>query len=308
MTAFRPRLVSVLLLLSVFSPLVSSTSGESSCKQTEFWWKDTSCCLPKGGPPSPPSPPKGSSCPTTHYWGSNQACCVPKNPPPANSPPPQCSSGWNWDANSKKCVQTPPPSPPPSNSCKSAEFWWADTNCCLTKGGPPSPPPPPQGSTCPTTHYWGSNQGCCVPKNPPPANSPPPQCSSGWNWDANSKKCVQTPPPSPPPSNSCKSAEFWYPSNYNSGWRKRDHKARVARLCPSGLDACPIAGSLGGYECIDTVNDLESCGGCVTTGQGQDCTAIPGAWNVGCEQGVCAVYSCAFGYKHTRDGKSCVPV
>jgi hypothetical protein len=44
----------------------------------------------------------------------------------------------------------------------------------------------------------------------------------------------------------------------------------------------------GDYECLDTATELESCGGCVSLGSGQDCTAILGAWNVGCEQGHCA--------------------
>ena len=58
-----------------------------------------------------------------------------------------------------------------------------------------------------------------------------------------------------------------------------------------GLTACPIADAHGltnDLECLDTANELESCGGCSSTGQGTDCTAIEGAWNVGCEQGVCA--------------------
>jgi hypothetical protein len=62
-------------------------------------------------------------------------------------------------------------------------------------------------------------------------------------------------------------------------------------LCPSNLIACPVAGPPGffsDYECIDTRHDLQSCGGCSSMGMGQDCTAIRGAWNVGCESGHCA--------------------
>jgi hypothetical protein len=65
--------------------------------------------------------------------------------------------------------------------------------------------------------------------------------------------------------------------------------------------ACPIAGSKsfeefkqskhqisellsakGGYECLDTQNDLESCGGCAAIGEGRDCTKITNAAGVGC--------------------------
>jgi hypothetical protein len=86
------------------------------------------------------------------------------------------------------------------------------------------------------------------------------------------------------------------------------HKSR-AKLCPTGLNACPISGAsglTGDFECLDATNELESCGGCASLGQGQDCTAIKGAWNVGCERGTCAVYTCAGGFRRSSDGKSCV--
>jgi len=57
------------------------------------------------------------------------------------------------------------------------------------------------------------------------------------------------------------------------------------------MTACPVVGTHGifsDYECIDTEHDLQSCGGCPSTGSGRDCTAIRGAWNVGCERGHCA--------------------
>jgi len=76
------------------------------------------------------------------------------------------------------------------------------------------------------------------------------------------------------------------------------------------LTACPIAsasGLSGDIECLDTTNELESCGGCASVGEGQDCTAIEGAWNVGCEKGRCAVYNCALGFKRSSDGTSCIP-
>jgi hypothetical protein len=75
-----------------------------------------------------------------------------------------------------------------------------------------------------------------------------------------------------------------------------------------GLSACPITSTSGpttDFECLDVTNELESCGGCASIGRGQDCTAIEGAWNVGCEQGSCAVYSCAAGFKLAHNGTSC---
>ncbi|KAJ7293588.1 hypothetical protein C8J57DRAFT_1269424 [Mycena rebaudengoi] len=149
----------------------------------------------------------------------------------------------------------------------------------------------------PPTHYWSTDKGCCVPRAPKPPTSPPPQCRDGWTWYPGLHMCLPSTPHPPPPT----------PSG-GHGWKRHAHK-RAPRLCPAGLDACPIPGvASNDYECIDTHAELESCGGCASLGQGQDCTAITGAWNVGCEQGRCAVYTCTFGFKRSPDGQSCIPV
>ncbi|GAA6049533.1 hypothetical protein JCM3770_000834 [Rhodotorula araucariae] len=44
-------------------------------------------------------------------------------------------------------------------------------------------------------------------------------------------------------------------------------------------------GGGGGYECLDVRVEAESCGGCATTGDGADCTALRGARATGCENG-----------------------
>ncbi|GAA5860417.1 hypothetical protein JCM3774_000412 [Rhodotorula dairenensis] len=67
-------------------------------------------------------------------------------------------------------------------------------------------------------------------------------------------------------------------------------------LCPSGETACPIFPRMGTYECIDTQIELQSCGGCASKGQGEDCTAIKGAQGVTCQSGKCLVYSCEPGF------------
>ena len=73
---------------------------------------------------------------------------------------------------------------------------------------------------------------------------------------------------------------------------------RENALCPVGLAACPIEGRLNGeYECLDSTNDIQSCGGCASLGTGQDCTAIRGARWMGCNEGKCEVYSCRAGFK-----------
>lgn len=59
-------------------------------------------------------------------------------------------------------------------------------------------------------------------------------------------------------------------------------------------------------ECIDTQQALDSCGGCASTGEGQDCTKIRGAAGVGCSAGQCVVFSCQAGYKPSLAGDRCV--
>ncbi|KII94348.1 hypothetical protein PLICRDRAFT_424813 [Plicaturopsis crispa FD-325 SS-3] len=186
-----------------------------------------------------------------------------------------------------------------SDNCQSNEFWWEPRSCCLPHGGPPSnPPSPPKGKTCPTDNWsWHNEQGCCVPHHP---NPPAPSCPSGWDWH-DQPKCCQTPPPS-------SSTSSWpKPSGHYK--RAVAHKSRAEMLCPQGLNACPIPGLSGygtDYECLDVQTELESCGGCASTGAGVDCTSIKGANAVGCESGTCAIYTCKAGFRRSADGKSCV--
>ncbi|KAI5478990.1 priA protein precursor [Pseudohyphozyma bogoriensis] len=92
-------------------------------------------------------------------------------------------------------------------------------------------------------------------------------------------------------------------------------------LCPGGATACPMNEAvltqgpaslffvglsfprMGSYECIDTLSELESCGGCASRNEGEDCTQIKGAQGVTCNSGRCQVYSCQTGWKLERDGK-----
>lgn len=117
--------------------------------------------------------------------------------------------------------------------------------------------------------------------------------------------------------------------------RARAKKSKIAvpkSLCPSPNEvACPIIGSStyqravaqhftsateftgvfageGGYECLDITQSLDSCGGCASTGEGQDCTKIRGAVSMGCESSKCVVYSCEAGWKPALSGDRCVRV
>ena len=54
------------------------------------------------------------------------------------------------------------------------------------------------------------------------------------------------------------------------------------------LTRCPIPGLEGTSECVDTKENVESCGGCVGAG-GVDCTTIQGVSGVECNAGVCVI-------------------
>ncbi|GAA6042644.1 hypothetical protein JCM8097_008264 [Rhodosporidiobolus ruineniae] len=76
--------------------------------------------------------------------------------------------------------------------------------------------------------------------------------------------------------------------------------------CPAQQAACAVGSSYGAFECIDTQTNLEQCGGCVTDGSGQDCTAIFGAEGVECSAGRCLVLSCVPGLTVNAQATACL--
>ncbi|WVQ85323.1 hypothetical protein IAT38_007488 [Cryptococcus sp. DSM 104549] len=118
------------------------------------------------------------------------------------------------------------------------------------------------------------------------------------------------------------------------GATKRSKKAEPLKkkdyssfLCPGGSVACPIPGddvtaqsaqtldeslnSLAdwfkvGFECVELDTELNSCGGCLALGSGQDCSLIANARATGCEAGACQVYSCFEGFVVSPDRGACV--
>ncbi|THH17010.1 hypothetical protein EW146_g3729 [Bondarzewia mesenterica] len=293
-----PRVVAVFAVLASALPLAVATN----CGSGEFWYENKSCCVKQGTPQNTGTPPSGKACPSSGnwYWSSDKSCCLPSSEPPSGNPSPTCPSSHSWSDSDSVCNSNTPRGSTSSSDCSSDEFWYSAKSCCLPHGGVPNPPSPPKGSECPSSGwYWGNDQGCCVPHHPP-TNNPAPQCPSGWEWISGIYKCQPSPSqPSQPPST---------PSGVHHNYKKQ-HKARASALCPTGLDACPIVNAsrlTSDYECLDTTQELESCGGCLSTGAGQDCTAIQGAWNVGCAQGSCAIYNCMTGYRLSADHKTCI--
>lgn len=181
---------------------------------------------------------------------------------------------------------------------------------CLPDGGTPNPSKPPPDTDCPSKWSWLPVKGCCAPHSPP-ENQPPPQCANNWKWNSGSLCCK---PPPTPPATTKPPAPSRTPGKNNHGddddddddnhghgngnggghghkrlvVEKRQNRSRNFTPCPKGLSACPVVSLMGGdYECVDTLLDLDHCGGCSTLGEGENCNAIPGVWNVGCEQSTC---------------------
>jgi hypothetical protein len=187
------------------------------------------------------------------------------------------------------------------SSCENSHFWFEEKNTCLPEGGPHEHHKPPPEKQCPSDWSWSIKHDCCTPHKPHPPSHP--ECPKGWGWELSSLCCKSHPSPPKPSGRGG--------DHGNNGWKRALDMPRSAQQCPMSLNACPISsvnGPTGDFECLDTTNELESCGGCASTGEGQDCTAIKGAWNVACVQGSCAVYTCANGYKRSNDHKSCIPL
>ncbi|KAG8943613.1 hypothetical protein FRC04_002774 [Tulasnella sp. 424] len=79
--------------------------------------------------------------------------------------------------------------------------------------------------------------------------------------------------------------------------------------CTKGFEACPRFSGQGGFDCIDTENNPEACGGCRSLdgqGSGTDCTAIKGVSVTRCVKMSCVIDSCRKGWVKSLDGTSCV--
>jgi len=96
-------------------------------------------------------------------------------------------------------------------------------------------------------------------------------CRQVWNWPS---------PPDYAPK----------PSQY-AGYRRQVDETKQ-QFCPNIQEtACPISANAAGHECIDTQTEITSCGGCESLNEGENCMAIEGADEVGCELGQCRVFS-----------------
>lgn len=96
---------------------------------------------------------------------------------------------------------------------------------------------------------------------------------------------------------------------------RRELAQREAGLCGVGMATCGARSQqVGkqGWECTNTTDSLESCGGCTIGYNGAkpdqgaaDCSLIPGVNTVGCNNGACKVESCNAGYRVANNGSTC---
>ncbi|GAA5844825.1 hypothetical protein JCM5353_003994 [Sporobolomyces roseus] len=90
-----------------------------------------------------------------------------------------------------------------------------------------------------------------------------------------------------------------------SGSRRPSVKRNLSS-CEGGKVACPVPGLLHGFECVDVMTSLESCGDCLVLG-GVDCSALPGVAGVACVNGFCRVEGCGAGFTYDFRKRSCTP-
>jgi len=103
--------------------------------------------------------------------------------------------------------------------------------------------------------------------------------------------------------NHCRCTNRKTHSNYK---RKRD-----LDTCPPQHERCPVLHGRGGWECVNTQEDIEACGGCPGVdgdSQGVDCTQIAGAESVSCSNGACVIDECSRGYRLDHKHTTCTPI
>ncbi|KAH8117236.1 hypothetical protein DFH11DRAFT_1816064 [Phellopilus nigrolimitatus] len=178
-----------------------------------------------------------------------------------------------------------------SKDCSEKEFFYDTRSCCLPSGA----------------WYFHHGEGCCVPKAKP-THSATPTCGSNWSWSLGLQCCTpqhsSTPKPNPQPKPSAKPNSKGHVKAKRNALEQWDMS-----FCPTGLTTCPIkvnGAMVGDSECVDTLSELTSCGGCASLNKGVDCQKISNATNSSCAGGVCVVAECAAGFKPSDDESSCI--
>lgn len=238
--------------------------------------------------------PPANTCPFNWSWHGGRSCCVPKQV----VAPCDCGEGYTFDQRTLKC--TPNSSP----SCGGNQWYHSRSGSCCDKGWQTNPPRGncPTGVYCPSGWFWHTGFLQCRPTFP---RCGEPDC--GGDWNPGRQCCCRGGNCGPGPSSKTQ------PKPPTNPWRWKKDQKPIAEgevdssiYCPNDMTACtvPTASGVWAWECLDTQTELESCGGCLSTGAGKDCTSIAHAVSVGCEEGACVVHSCKTGFAAVN-GTSC---
>ncbi|KAG8793580.1 hypothetical protein FRC12_002295 [Ceratobasidium sp. 428] len=150
-------------------------------------------------------------------------------------------------------------------------------------------------NNCPTSTYSTAGSSSCV------------GCQEGSVW--NGSRCNFCPANTYSNGNQCTNCppgQVSQPGSSTCGPQSSKRAVQpILDTCSSrpGYQRCPVWSSPGGYECINTLTTLDSCGGCVSmpgdkngSFTGRDCSAIPNVNVVECRRGQCEIASCRKGY------------
>ncbi|TDL24275.1 hypothetical protein BD410DRAFT_827271 [Rickenella mellea] len=313
-----------------------ATTALATCPAGKYW-HNNKCATCPAGTFSHRYASSCTHCPSGTFSTGGAAQCS------------HCPGGSIPAPDAKSCHKCPGGSIPASNgrSCKSCPRGTipnkASTQCI------PKPPRCPAGeflngrhcSRCPAgtfSRYPGENSCSECPEDTfsAPGATSCKHCPVGHGCDARSGpgqckpkacgpgqhkffgKCQPCPRGTFETHGQCKHCPYGLTSSPGSTLCRPSpsHRAKKQRdlTCEKpGFQQCRVASGSSAYECIDTQNTLDSCGGCVAYGDesgvsgGRDCSAIEHANTVRCNKGSCVVESCSGDYKVSDDQGSCVP-
>ncbi|TCD69575.1 hypothetical protein EIP91_006997 [Steccherinum ochraceum] len=154
------------------------------------------------------------------------------------------------------------------------------------------------------------------------------ECSNGYQPYTNPGDQHPSSCKCPAPMTECNGQCGNYPNGCGSAVpappQRRSRHAGIAAskrqdtgpTCGAGYTVCGVVEGSNEYECVDTVNDVESCGGCMVPSPfgtyfpavGRDCTALPHVESAVCKSSACYITSCAPGYAPNQFNDVCYPL
>ncbi|KAG8917872.1 hypothetical protein FRC01_002158 [Tulasnella sp. 417] len=271
----------------------TNNSAHTGCENCPTGWyssSDGSACQPCPAGKQPNSNRTGcSACPSDKYSPGGAVCSSCPKGTEVNDPNTgcdKCEPGWYNNNEGSDCKR-----------CPKGKFnnIFGAKSCCDCCAG-----------------WYSNTEGSTLCKK---CSDAPGNRSYGPVGSDSSNKCTSGTTPGPngskAPTNSCSMVADNVCPNTTGGGPQGTAITRKRRdvRCASGLTACARFSGRGGFDCVDTENDPESCGGCVGLdgeSDGTDCTAIKGVSVTRCIKRSCVIDSCRKGWVKSLDGSSCV--